>query len=184
MARVLGGILCPLACFHLPGSNFRKNISPISVFSITAAHWHCKQRQGPCRRWCLRVRVRRQRLFSLVAAATRRRGREVMAHFVGALPLLESLSSNSQGARTHRQEHNERSQQQGHHWPEDAVQQDAGVMWTAPQHVVRPGITRKKNKSRVYHWIIKSVFVIYCQSVLWSLIYCNWNSTLLVDFQQ
>ena len=132
MARVLGGILCPLACFSSSRIKFQEKTSlrSISVFSVTAAHWHCKQWQGPCWRWCLGVRVRWERLFGLVAAAARGRGREVVAHFIGALPLLESLSSNSQGARTHRQEHNERSQQQGHHWPEDAVQQDTGVMRT------------------------------------------------------
>lgn len=70
-----------------------------------------------------------------------------MAHLVGALPLLERLGTNGQRAGAHRQEHDERAQQQRHHWPEDAVQQDTGVVGTAPQHVVRPANTKQKKKS-------------------------------------
>lgn len=61
-----------------------------------------------------------------------------MANLIGALPLLEGLSSNGQGASAHRQEHDERAQKEGHHWPENAVQQNAGVMGTPPQHVIGP----------------------------------------------
>lgn len=119
------------------------------MFSVAASHWHRKQRQGPCRRRHLQVRVRRERVVDLVAAASRGpRGGQVLAHFVGAFPLLESLGSNGQGARAHRQEHNERAQEQRHHWPEDAVQQDAGVVGTAPQHVVWPEITEVRKKKK------------------------------------
>lgn len=148
--------LRPPACFHPQGVNeFHEKQISVLMFPIAASHRHRKQRQGPCRRRQLWVRVRREGLFGLVGAAIWGRGGEVLAHFVGALPLLESLGANSQGAGTHRQEHNERAQQERHHWPEDAVQQDAGVMGTAPQHVVRPEITRRRRKnseSRIYNW--------------------------------
>lgn len=61
-----------------------------------------------------------------------------MAHLVGALPLLEGFGAHGEGARAHGQQHDERPQQERHHWPEDAVHEDAGVMGTPPQDVVRP----------------------------------------------
>ena len=108
------------------------------MFSIAAAHRHREQRQGPCRRRQLGVRVRRERVIGLVAAAIRGGGK-VVTHLVGALPLLERLGSNRQGASAHRQQHDERAEEQRHHRPEDAVQQDFGVVGVMPQHVVRPG---------------------------------------------
>lgn len=118
------------------------------MFSIPAPHRHCKQRQGPWRRWQLRVRVRRERVSGLAAGAVRRHGRQVVANLIGALPLLEGLGPNGQGASAHRQEHDERAQKEGHHRPKDAVQQDGGVMGTPPQHVVGPETKASKSKSR------------------------------------
>lgn len=115
------------------------------MFSITPPHRHGKQRQGPRGRGRLGVRVRRQGVFGLVATATLRGG-EVMAHLIGALPLLEGFGAHSEGARAHGQQHDERPQQEGHHRPEDAVHEDASVMGTPPQDVVRPEDQRKERK--------------------------------------
>lgn len=80
--------------------------------------------------------------------ANRRRGDEVVAHLIGPLPLLEGLGADGEGARAHGQQHNERPQQQRHHWPEDAVHQDAGVMGTPPQDVVRPEGEKEQREAK------------------------------------
>lgn len=71
-----------------------------------------------------------------------------MAHLVGALPLLEGFGADGEGARAHGQQHDERAQQQRHHRPEDAVHQDAGVMGTPPQDVVRPKDKAKQRQPK------------------------------------
>lgn len=87
-----------------------------------------------------------------------------MAHLVGALPLLERLGSNRQGASANRQQHDERSQEQRHHRPQDAVQQHFGVVGVMPQHVVRPGRGRRRSEFTAY-------FILYYLKSLLLLIY-------------
>lgn len=113
------------------------------MFSITPPHRHSKQRQGPCRWRQFGVRVRRGGVWG--------HGGQVLAHLVGALPLLEGFGADGEGARTHGQQHDERTQQERHHRPEDAVHQDAGVMGTPPQDVVRPtDKTNQREPKRVH----------------------------------
>ena len=69
-----------------------------------------------------------------------------MANLVGALPLLKGLCPDGEGTGAHRQEHDERAQEERHHWPEDAVQQDSGVVGTAPQHVIGPENNKKNGQ--------------------------------------
>ena len=119
------------------------------MFPVAASHRHRKQRQGPRWRGQLGVRVRWGGVSGLVAAAIWGRDRQVLANLVGALPLLQRLGSDGEGASAHGEEHDERPQQQGHHGPQDAVQQDAGVMGTPPQHVIGPG-TQSERTGKLY----------------------------------
>lgn len=94
-----------------------------------------------------------------------------MAHLVGALPLLEGFGADGEGAGAHSQQHDECAQQQRHHWPEDAVHQDAGVMGTPPQDVVRPkGRTEQREPKSLSLTcpVVTAVTFLHSQTLWWS----------------
>lgn len=142
------------SCHGLMNRFIKPDLRLSLMLSITPSHRHREQRQGPGGRRQRGVRARGQvGVVGVVASAIGGRRPQVSTRLVGALPLLQSLGAHGQRARAHGQQHDERAQEERDHRPQDAVQQDAGVVGTPPQDVVRPetttGSKQREKKSRV-----------------------------------
>lgn len=51
---------------------------------------------------------------------------------------MDGLGAHGQAAGAHGEKDDEGAHQQAHHGPQDAVEEDAGIVGAPPQYVVRP----------------------------------------------